>query len=448
MDRLLFIVLVAFAAAALGYLAGRERRDRPSARALPELRPVSLRSASERSREQAAPPDDAPGGAVRSVVVLDIDGLARINAALGLDAGDRLLMRAGDLLARALPRGAAMERGDSGRFVVWLPPEMPDPDAEAERLRSLMGRALVDGPQVSGVAATVSAGLARLSWDEGRARAVLRADTALNAAKAAGGARTEAAATESGPVRPGADEVLEAIRTGTASYHVQPIYALAAPRGAPPVGFEALIRWTRTDGDPVGTELLLDALAGIEDDTVEPLVAMAEAAARPLIEAPGRPYVAFNMTGAAFEPGSGAARWIGRLLDRLPPDRILLELVEHAVLLDTAGASRAIHRLRDRGVRIALDDFGTGLSNFDRLRSLPVDLVKLDRVLIDDGDARSRALLSGLVGALRGADMSVLCEGIETEDQRRRLARIGVEYGQGYHLGRPIPVADWVRAAG
>ncbi len=120
----------------------------------------------------------------------------------------------------------------------------------------------------------------------------------------------------------------------------------------------------------------------------------------------------------------------------------MLELTESVLATDEPVAIEVLTALRSRGVRIALDDFGTGYSSLAALRELPVDVLKIPKPFVD-GHGRGpkdRALLSMLVqlGTLFG--LQVVAEGIEREDQRALLRELGCGLGQGYLLGRPVPL--------
>lgn len=429
-DRVMVMISAMLAAAAGGFAFGHRR---------PRAAPPGGDGDSAATR-------DPPGASARAdaLVMIDFDDLARLNASDGFDVGDRLLDAAGEVLRRALPMGAELERVQGGRFLVWLPPGLRGgAHDEAERLRVLAAHAIVEGNR-GPVSRNVSAGTAAALPDEARARVVLRADEALARAKIMGGGRTESARNLPAPVIvPSRAEVEAAIVEHALEYHVQPIVRLACGKI---VGVEALIRWTRPEGETLGPSGFLDALNRIPEVGLDLLPEMAEAAARPFVTAPGDPYVAFNVSGAVLDGTSPAGvRWLAEVLERLPPDRLLLEIVETAVIVHHDHARARIDSLRARGVRFALDDFGTGLSNLDRLRRFPVDILKVDRTFVDDiaRDPRSQALIGALVALARELDIDLVAEGVETAEQARHLHALGVYYGQGYHFGRPSTADDW-----
>jgi EAL domain-containing protein (putative c-di-GMP-specific phosphodiesterase class I) len=127
------------------------------------------------------------------------------------------------------------------------------------------------------------------------------------------------------------------------------------------------------------------------------------------------------------------------------PGRLVLELSERAL---AAAPVDGLAALRAIGVRIAVDDFGSGRHGVELLRSRPVDMLKIARPFVDGAGraGHDRAVLSMVVqlGAMFG--LQVVAQGIEREDQREALASLGCELGQGYLIGRPLPLGATVAA--
>lgn len=379
-----------------------------------------------------------------ALALIDLDDLKGLNTREGFDIGDRLLDAAADVMRRALPAGAELERMESGRFLVWLPPSLRgEARAVTDRLRRLAAATIVEG-RAGAISCNVSAGTVVAMREESRARTILRADVALAKAKGMGGGRTETARALPMPsLVPTRADIEAAIADRALEYHVQPIVALRDRR---PVGVEALIRWSRPDGGVLGPAGFLDTLNRIPEAGSDLFPDMAVEAARAFVAAPDPIYVTFNVTGAVLDGSNDpGARWLAEVTDRIPCDRLVLEIVETAVIVRHQRVDALIDRLRARGVRFALDDFGTGLSNLERLRRFPVDILKIDRAFIATlgGNGREEAIVAAAVTLAKGLGMDLIAEGIETEAQARGLLDLGVFYGQGYHYGRPAPAAHW-----
>jgi EAL domain-containing protein (putative c-di-GMP-specific phosphodiesterase class I) len=103
-----------------------------------------------------------------------------------------------------------------------------------------------------------------------------------------------------------------------------------------------------------------------------------------------------------------------------------------------------MRRLRRLGCSVALDDFGTGLSSLSYLRQLPVTTLKIDGSFVRDilRDARSESMVQAIAQLARGMSIATVAEYVETEELRHRVAALGVDYGQGFAIGRPKPLQE------
>ena len=131
-------------------------------------------------------------------------------------------------------------------------------------------------------------------------------------------------------------------------------------------------------------------------------------------------------------------------------DRVVLEVTESTVFEDDGSAEERLIQLRDAGIRVAIDDFGSGHSNLGKLLQVPFDVLKIDRSLMltltgAQPSARAEApgsILSAIVSIAEVFGVPVVCEGVETEDQRQLLEMAGITHVQGYLTGRPVPPED------
>jgi len=125
------------------------------------------------------------------------------------------------------------------------------------------------------------------------------------------------------------------------------------------------------------------------------------------------------------------------------PERVVVEITEHAPIDDYESVTEALERVRSLGVRLTIDDAGAGFASMRHVLRLDPDFIKLDISLIAgiDADASKQALASGLISLAKSAGATILAEGIEREEELETLVGLGVEYGQGYLLARPEPLA-------
>ncbi|WP_433797529.1 EAL domain-containing protein [Actinoplanes sp. CA-252034] len=294
----------------------------------------------------------------------------------------------------------------------------------------------------SGVASPAVSGVAL----DGAAELIRRADTARYAAKASGGQLVEytpelderAEAAE----RLGAD-LRHSLDDGDFQVVYQPIIDLRDDR---PVAVEALVRWTHPVRGPVSPVAFIPVA---EDNGL--IVELGEwimrtacrqlAAWRSALGAEAPLYISVNVSPRQLsEPGFPAVV-LGILADTgLEPAALLVEVTETAIF-GGGTAIEAVETLHRAGIRIALDDFGTGHSSLGLLRTVPVDVLKIDKSFVDEilEPGRRAVIVDALIHVCTGLDLRAVAEGVETAEQADYLRELGYHYAQGYHFGRPAP---------
>ncbi len=215
------------------------------------------------------------------------------------------------------------------------------------------------------------------------------------------------------------------------------------------VGAEALARWQHPTLGEIGAR---DLFAIAERAAlVAPL--SRHVVARALEDAarwPDELSLSLNITPEELgDPRFAAdfAALIGK--SELEPHRLMLEITEDLLLRNIDQAANALKALRGLGFRTALDDFGAGFCNFRYLRELPLDALKLDKIMVDGvpGDAKALAVLRAIMQLARALELDVYAEGIESEIQRAAILSEGCDYWQGFLRAHPMPSADVVELA-
>ncbi|MCW1951638.1 MAG: EAL domain-containing protein [Octadecabacter sp.] len=226
------------------------------------------------------------------------------------------------------------------------------------------------------------------------------------------------------------EDVLEAQRFEIA---LQPILRLKDQGTA---GYEALCRFSPQPYRPPNQWFDDAAEVGLQ---VALELYVIEVALKILPQLPTACYLAVNTSPATLATGKLSA-----LIAAAGGDRIVVEITEHAAIDDLDVLLMEIDKLRDHGARIAVDDAGAGYSGLQQIIRLRPDVIKLDMSLTQDvdKDLARRALASAMVQFAKATNARVVAEGIETEAEMRTLKNLGVELGQGYHLGRPALSAD------
>lgn len=159
----------------------------------------------------------------------------------------------------------------------------------------------------------------------------------------------------------------------------------------------------------------------------------------------GHGYVAMNVS-----PGTLLTPECSQLLDSIPVERVLLELSEHDPVEDYDELMAVLAPFRSAGLRLAIDDVGAGFSSLRHIVVTSPDVIKIDRSLVSgvDADPVRTILIRSLVDFAQGLQANVVAEGIETAEEAAVLRELGVDYGQGWHFGRPaIPAPRPARAA-
>ena len=147
-------------------------------------------------------------------------------------------------------------------------------------------------------------------------------------------------------------------------------------------------------------------------------------------------FVSINATEADLLSRDFADRLLTVLhAHKVPPQCVVLEITETMLLVnDGAAVQRVLIKLRQAGMQIALDDFGTGFSSLSHLRDFPIDKVKIDGSFVQQmcSEHQSRLIVQALIGMARNLGIEVIAEGVETEEQRDLLLKMGCYYGQGF----------------
>ena len=363
------------------------------------------------------------------LVALDLDRFKQINDDHGHPCGDDLLRAAAAGLREVVRADDFLARVGGEEFALLLPGASHALAWEvAERARATVAQVRAEG-----IALTSSAGIACFPSDATDAATLLeRADRALYTAKREGRDQTRRYHARQG-ARNFSDreraEIVDVLRRPDALMPVfQPLVDLASGRL---VGYEALARFAVLPARPPDAWFSQARRCGLGHE-------LEAAALRAALEVPDRPpstFLSLNLSPSAL-----AAEPVRRVL---PQDlsQLVIEVTEHEAVSDDEGFRRLQADLRSRGARIALDDAGAGYAGLQAVMRLDLDVLKLDRSLIDGvhGDFAKVALVESFVRFARRTGAAVCAEGIESLDDLNVLADLDVSLGQGYVLARPGP---------
>jgi len=158
---------------------------------------------------------------------------------------------------------------------------------------------------------------------------------------------------------------------------------------------------------------------------------------------------AVNISGQSLGDAEFCAFLEAALRDSgLPPSLLSFELTETAAVANIVRAEALMRRLRELGFDVALDDFGRGLSSLTYLKTLPATCLKIDGTFVRDvvGDDRAQAMLSAIVRLAQAMGLRTVAECVESDAIRDIVRQLGVEYGQGFSIGRPAPLEQVIPA--
>ncbi|MDR7028935.1 EAL domain-containing protein [Rhizobium rosettiformans] len=387
-----------------------------------------------------------------TVLAIDIDRYKQVNDALGIAAGDNILIAITRRLRRLLKPQDTLARLSGDEFGLILVSEK-DP-AKIADFADAVSKAIMVPLNFANREISLTASIGLVSWvdqQENAASLLADAELAMFRAKRTGGNRVE-------PFRPAfrtvstdrlqlETDLRRAIERKELSMAYQPIVKLANGEIA---GFEALMRWDHPKrGNISPTEFIPIAEMS---DLIEPLGMFAlERSSSDLMDWERQTgelpiFVSVNLSSAQLI-SSDIYNDIRAMLvkTQCDPRRIKLELTESVVMENPEQARLMLEKLKDTGISLALDDFGTGYSSLAYLTRFPFDTIKLDKALVCDQSDKRSVLLRSVVSMARGLDMQVVAEGIQSDQDAADLAMMGCDYGQSYLFGPPLGAESVLR---
>jgi diguanylate cyclase (GGDEF)-like protein len=384
-----------------------------------------------------------------AVLSIDLDGLNEVNDVFGHAVGDKLLIEVAQRM-QASARGGVVARLSGDAFGLIIDGKQPIAGMLlAEQLAEALAKEFViDGKSVRTGATT---GISIFPHN-GRDAASLLAN--------AGAALSRAKAKSRGTIsiyEPEMDQQIRdrrvlhqdlstAIKNGEISLYYQPQASTRqGPGDGEIIGFEALARWRHPVRGfvPPSDFIPLAEESGLIFEMGQWILreACREAASWPVPL-----QVAVNLSPAQFMHGDVVSLVHSILLETgLAPGRLELEITEGVLIEDFDRGLSLLRRLKGLGVRISMDDFGSGYSSLSYLQAFPFDKIKIDRAFVMNlgRNPQSAAIVRAVIGLGHGLEMSIVAEGVETQEQLGFLAEEGCDAVQGYFIGKPLPIEQY-----
>jgi diguanylate cyclase (GGDEF)-like protein/PAS domain S-box-containing protein len=389
-----------------------------------------------------------------AVLSVDLDGLKEINDVFGHAVGDKLLIEVARRIQHSA-RGGVVARLSGDEFGLIIDGKQP---AAGMALAEHLAEALANEFQIDGksVRTGVTTGISVFPHNGSDAASLLaNAGAALFRAKAKSRGSI-------GIFEPEMDRQIRdrrvlhqdlslAIKNGELSLYYQPqAMSRQTVASSEVIGFEALARWLHplrgfvppSDFIPLAEE------SGLIVEMGEWILreACREAASWQLPL-----QIAVNLSPAQFMHGDLVGLVHSILLETgLAPGRLELEITEGVLIEDFDRGLALLRRLKALGVRVSMDDFGSGYSSLSYLQAFPFDKIKIDRAFVMNlgRNPQSAAIVRAVIGLGHGLEMSIVAEGVETQEQLGFLADEGCDAVQGYFIGKPAPIGQYAALVG
>ena len=389
-------------------------------------------------------------GATIAVLMLDLDRFKHVNDVLGYRVGDLLLRRVGERLSQQMVRGGDLvARLGGDEFAVLL---RHGDAALAEAVAARLGAAFDAPLTLEEHTVDMGAGIGMACWPQHAADAdalLSRVEVAMYAAKRRTtgplmyDASFDAASAQTLSLL---TELRQALERGELRLYLQPKLMLDSGRVS---GAEALLRWQHPQRGLVPP---MEFIPFAEQTGFIRTLTMW------VFEEAARQWLALQAEGVSLTLSVNLST--RDLLDpdlpqkfdallvkhRVPAEAYCLEITESAIMDDPARALATLNRLSMLGFKLSIDDFGTGYSSLAYLKRLPVDELKIDKsfVMSMEKDADDAKIVRSTIDLAHNLGLTVVAEGVEDAKAWQMLRELECDEAQGYHMGRPMPAAEFV----
>ncbi|RNF51116.1 EAL domain-containing protein [Marinomonas hwangdonensis] len=389
-----------------------------------------------------------------AILFIDLDDFKTLNDTRGHDAGDILLQQVADRLVNNVRKDDTVARIGGDEFIILLEDLDEDINIASQQVELLAEQLLKSLSAPYRILAieyfsTLSIGITLFQGDQVSYEELLKqADLAMYQSKAAGrNTRRFFDPSMQARVLEHA-ELANDVRKGMTNKEFVLFFQPQIDTNLNIIGAEALIRWyhpTRglvTPGHFIDvveeTGLILPLGQWVLDRACQVIAQWENASSTKNLT------LSVNISARQLMQSDFVEQVMASLKrSGANPQRLKLELTESMLLNDVQDTILKMNLLGDQGVSFSLDDFGTGYSSLSYLRQLPLEQLKIDQSFVQDLENQT-TIAQTIVTLAKGLDMSVIAEGVETEEQYRALALYGCEAYQGFYFGRPMPLNDFL----
>jgi diguanylate cyclase (GGDEF)-like protein len=396
----------------------------------------------------------AGSSGTHNILYLDIDRLHVINETFGMHVGDDVIVSVAECMAKALPTTALSARISGDRLAALIPNDSVDAAAAiAEQIRA-HAAAITPRAGQGSFEVSVCLGVAPVGRAENAlAHALATAEIACKAAKDRGRNRVEVFQdSDQSIIRRHTDimvigKLRDALGSNGFRLDAQPILPLRGNYGRP--RFELLIRMLGDRGEIIPPGKFLSSaeryqlMPTVDRWVVHRSCELLGAHSASVGEEIAR--FAINLSGQSLQDESFLEFVVDTIKgSNLPANVLCFELTETATIGNLVKAQHFLRTLQDLGCQFALDDFGTGVSSLAYLKDLSVNYLKIDGSFVRDSinNSRSESMIKAIAQLAKVMCMETIAEYVETDVLRARMTDLGVDYGQGFAMGRAQPLED------
>jgi len=381
-----------------------------------------------------------------ALLFIDIDRFKYVNDTLGHSFGDQLLQDIANRLTHNLQKPRTVARFGGDEFIVILPDESNLHFVEStvnKILKDLEQPYLLDGNQIF---ASASIGVAVYPFDGKDTETLLRkADNAMYKAKDKGRNNFQFFTMEMDNEAQQRQELEHDLRQAIEKKQLFLVYQpIIDPVTGTIINAEALIRWQHPEKgliSPVQFIPLAEEVGLIIPIGEWVLREACNEALRWKSFSSKPPGVSINLSSIQFQKQDIPALVKTILAEtHLPPERLTLEITESLLVDDDNETLKQLQEIRALGIGLSIDDFGTGYSSLSYLKKFPVSTLKIDRSFIMGlpDNSEDEALVSAILAMANSLNLTVVAEGVETQEQAELLKRKGCQYVQGYYFSKPL----------
>jgi diguanylate cyclase (GGDEF)-like protein len=387
------------------------------------------------------------------IVYFDLDNLQLVNDTFGREAGDEVIIRFSQLVEEVLPKNAVATRLTGDDFVILLTHSTVEQAMDLTEAVRNNGDKLryLEGDKTLQV--TVSTGVAEFSAKMSEGNALTAARLACDSAKDHGRDRVEVYDQDNQSIVRRYDDmhlvsqIQQTLDSDGFKMQAQPIVSL---NGKDQINrFEILLRMHDSQGNRVSSDAFFSAaeryqlMPQIDRWVVSNTLARLSEHAGYLKK--NRAIFAINLSGQSLGDDE-ILNFVEEEIDAsgVPCETLCFEVTESAAVSNREKAQAFIDALRKRGCKFSLDDFGAGLSSFAYLKSFKVDTLKIDGSFIRDitENRISESMVAAITEVARVMELETVAEYVESDETKDLIAALGVDYAQGYAIGKPVPLQD------